>query len=218
MPFISRLSRVVRANANALVSSTEDPAKILDQALMDMQGDLVKFRQAVARAVASQKNIETQLRQARDQAAQWNDRACAVLREGNEDLAREALARCRPYEETAQILSRQLESQAVQAEDLKRNLLTLEGKFAQAQAKRSTLKARIQSVQAQKNLERSGVSGISTADSAMDAFERMEEKVEVMEAGTAAAARPFPALSGDWESVDLEARFQELKARLRSSK
>ena len=219
MPFISRLSRVIRANANALVSSTEDPAKILDQALMDMEAELVKLRQAAARAVASQKHVETRFQQARDQADHWYDRAYTVLQQGNEDLAREALARCKPCEEAAQRLGRQMESQAGQVEDLKRNLLALEGRIAQARAKRSTLKARIQSVQAQQHLEGGGgVSGINNTDSAMDAFERMEEKVEVMEAGTATGAHPFPTLSGDWESVDLEGRFQELKARLGSSK
>ncbi|MCY4331660.1 MAG: PspA/IM30 family protein [Cyanobacteria bacterium MAG CAR1_bin_15] len=214
MPFISRLSRVVRANANALVSSTEDPARILDQALMDMQGELVSLRQAVALAVASRKRIETQLQQARHQADHWHDRAYTVLQQGNEGLAREALARCKPYEETAETLARQMESQATQIEDLKRNLLTLEGRIAQAQARRSTLKARVQAVQAQKqHLVWDG-----GTDSAMEAFDRMEEKVEAMEAGAATVTQPVPALSGDWESVDLEARFQELKARLHNSK
>lgn len=217
MSFTSRLSRLVRANANALVSSTEDPAKILDQALMDMQGELVSLRHSVARAVASQKNVEAQLRQACDQVDQWYERASMALQQGDEELARQALAQGKPYEDTAQTLRRQLESQAVQVEDLQRNLRKLEGKFAQAQAKRSTLKARIQSVQARKHLGWDGVRGINT-ESAMDAFERMEEKVEAMEAGTATAAYSFPNPSGDWESVDLEGRFQELKARLRSSK
>ncbi|MXY63075.1 MAG: PspA/IM30 family protein [Synechococcus sp. SB0665_bin_28] len=216
MPFISRLSRVFRANANALVSSTEEPARILDQALMDMQGELVALRQAVAVAVANQKRIETELQQARDQAAHWHDRAYTVLQQGKEGLAREALARCKPYEESAQDIRRQLESQALQVEELKRNLLTLESRVAQAQARRGVLKARIQSVRARKNVGWDDVSG-TTADSAMDAFERMEEKVEVMEAGTAPTSHSFPALSRDWESVDLEGRFQELKARLRSS-
>ncbi|MCY3537564.1 MAG: PspA/IM30 family protein [Synechococcus sp. SB0673_bin_10] len=216
MPFISRLSRVFRANANALVGSAEEPARILDQALMDMQGELVALRQAVAVAVANQKRIETELQQARDQAAHWHDRAYAVLQQGKEGLAREALARCKPYEESAQDIRRQLESQALQVEELKRNLLTLESRVAQAKAKRGVLKARIQSVRARKNVGWDDVSG-TTADSAMDAFERMEEKVEVMEAGTAPTSHSFPALSGDWESVDLEGRFQELKARLRSS-
>ncbi len=218
MAFISRLSRVVRANANALVSSTEDPAKILDQALMDMQSELVNLRQAVAMAELSQKRMEVQLQEARHQADHWYDRAYTVLQQGNEPLAREALVRCKPYEETAQALARQMESQAGQLEALKRNLLTLEGRIAQAQAKRHALKARIQSVQARKHLGWDGVAATSAPDSAMDAFERMEEKVEAMEAGTATGAYPFPALSGDWESVDMEARFQELKARLNSGK
>lgn len=216
MPFISRLSRVVRANANALVSSTEDPAKILDQALMDMQGELVNLRQAVSMAVASRKNIETRLQQARQQADHWYDSAQAVLEKGNEELAREALARCKSYEETAQALSRQLESQAVQVDNLKRSLLQLEGRVDQAKAKRSTLKARAQSAQAQKNLEGCRGGG-GSADSAIEAFERMEEKVEAMEAEVAAGAHPFPTLSGDFESEELEARLQDMKSRLRSS-
>ena len=48
MGFFDRLSRLVRANANAAVSSMEDPVKILDQSVADMQSDLVKLRQAVA--------------------------------------------------------------------------------------------------------------------------------------------------------------------------
>jgi len=94
------------------VVRAEDPARILDQALMDMQGELVRLRQAVAMAVASQKRIETRFQQARHQANHWYDRACTVLQQGNEGLAREALARCKPYEETAQTLGRQMESQA----------------------------------------------------------------------------------------------------------
>jgi phage shock protein A len=48
MGFFDRLSRLVRANANAAVSGMEDPVKILDQSVADMQSDLVKLRQAVA--------------------------------------------------------------------------------------------------------------------------------------------------------------------------
>ena len=55
MGFFDRLGRLVRANANAAVSSMEDPSEILDQSVADMQADLVlKLRQAVAIAIASQ--------------------------------------------------------------------------------------------------------------------------------------------------------------------
>jgi len=49
MGFFDRLSRLLRANLNDLVGKAEDPAKILDQSVADMQADLVKLRQAVAR-------------------------------------------------------------------------------------------------------------------------------------------------------------------------
>ena len=58
MGFFDRLSRLVRANANAAVSSMEDPAKILDQSVADMQADLVKLRQAVALGINTQDLID----------------------------------------------------------------------------------------------------------------------------------------------------------------
>ena len=202
MSFFSRLWRLVRANANDLVSRAEDPAKILDQALMDMQADLVKLRQAVATAVASQKRMERQASQARDQADQWYSRAQLALQNGDETLAREALSRRKTYGDTAQALSKQLESQAGQVASLKSSLVKLESKISQAKTQKDTLKARAQAAQAQKQLE--GAINSTNTDSAMAAFERMEEKVESLEAETAAVAE----LAGD----NLETRFEAMES------
>ena len=191
----------MRANANDLVSRAEDPAKILDQALMDMQADLVKLRQAVATAVASQKRIERQASQARAQADHWYGRAQLALKGGDEELAREALVQRKTHTDNAQTLGRQLEAQAGQVETLKRNLRKLEGQIAQSKTKKDTLKARAQAAQAQKQLE-GALSGINT-DSSMAAFERMEEKVDSLEAETAAVAE----LAGE----NLESRFEAME-------
>jgi len=67
MGLFDRLSRLIRANLNAFVSDAEDPIKILDQSVADMQEDLVKLRQAVAMAIASQKRLENQAKQAKEQ-------------------------------------------------------------------------------------------------------------------------------------------------------
>ncbi|MFO0058706.1 MAG: PspA/IM30 family protein, partial [Cyanobacteriota bacterium] len=75
MGFFDRLSRLLRANLNDLVSKAEDPAKILDQSLADMQADLVKLRQAVATAIASQRRLQNQAEQAESQAKAWYQRA-----------------------------------------------------------------------------------------------------------------------------------------------
>ena len=133
MRFFDRLSRLIRANANAALSSVEDPGKILDQSVADMQSDLVKLRQAVATAIASQKRIANQAEQAESQSATWYERAELALKKGEEDLAKEALARRRTCQETSTALSNQLNSQAGQVELLKKSLLALEGKIAETQ-------------------------------------------------------------------------------------
>ena len=201
MGFFARLSRLVRANANAVLSSAEDPGKILDQSVADMQAELVKLRQAVATAIASQKRIQNQAEQAGTQAKTWYERAELALQKGEEDLAREALTRRKTYQDTADALNSQLQSQSGQVESLKKSLMGLEGKIAEARTKKDMLKARAQAAKAQEQLQ-SAVSGLGT-DGAMAAFEQMEEKVQVLEARSQAAAE----LAG----ADLESQFQALQ-------
>jgi len=201
MGFFDRLSRLVRANANAVLTKAEDPAKILDQSVADMQADLVKLRQAVATAIASQKRIQNQAEQAEAQAATWYERAELALKKGEEDLAREALGRRKTCQETATALSTQLQSQAGQVDQLKKSLVQLESKIAEAKTKKDMLKARAQAAQAQEQLQ-SAVGNLGT-NSAMAAFEQMEEKVQALEARSQAAAE----LAG----ADLESQFAALE-------
>jgi phage shock protein A len=201
MGFFDRISRLVRANANAAIGGMEDPSKILDQSVEDMQADLVKLRQAVAAAIASQKRIQNQAEQAEAQANTWYERAELAMRKQEEELAREALSRRKTYQETATALNTQLESQAGQVEMLKKSLVSLEAKIAQAKTKKDMLKARAQAAQAQVQLQ-SAVGNLGT-NTSMAAFERMEEKVQTLEARSQAAAE----IAG----ADLESKFAALE-------
>ena len=201
MGFFDRLSRLIRSNANAVVGAMEDPAKILDQSVADMQADLIKLRQAVATAIASQKRIQNQAEQAEAQAKTWYERAELALKKGEEDLAREALSRRKTCQDTATALNTQLQSQAGQVDQLKKSLVALESKIAEAKTKKDMLKARAQAAQAQEQLQ-SAVGSLGT-NTSMAAFERMEEKVEALEARSQAAAE----LAG----ADLESQFAALE-------
>ncbi len=201
MGFFDRLSRLIRANLNDLVGKAEDPLKILDQSVADMQSDLVKLRQAVALAIASQKRLQSQAEQAEEQARTWYQRAELALGKGEEDLAREALLRRKAFQESSNGLGDQLKAQGGQVEMLKRSLVTLEGKIAEARTKKDMLKARAQAAKAQEQLQ-SAVGNIGT-DSAMAAFDRMEDKVQAMEASSQASAE----LAG----ADLESKFAALE-------
>ena len=201
MGLFDKLSRLIRANLNAFVSDAEDPIKILDQSVADMQEDLIKLRQAVAIAIASQKRLENQANQAREQIQNWLSRAELALKKGEDDLAREALSRKKTFQETFESLTNQFQSQNGQVEKLKKSLLLLERKISEARTKKNMLKARAQAAKAQQKIQ-SAVGDLG-GKSAMAAFERMEDKVEALEASGQAALE----LAGE----DLESKFAELE-------
>jgi phage shock protein A len=202
MGLFDRIGRVVRANLNDLVSKAEDPEKILEQAIIEMQEDLIQLRQAVAQAIAQQKRSQQQYNQAQSQANQWQSRAQLALQKGDENLAREALQRKKGYVETANTLKTNMDQQSGQVETLKRNLLSLESKISEAKTKKNMLKARAQAAKANEQLN-NVLGGINTGG-ATAAFDRMEEKVLQMEARSTAAAE----LTGS----GLEEQFRVLEA------
>lgn len=186
MGLFDRLSRVVRANINDLVSKAEDPEKVLEQAVIDMQEDLVQLRQAVARSIATQKRTEQQYNKNQSEANTWQQRAQLALSKGDENLAREALVRKKSFADTAASLKQQLDTQSSQVSTLKRNLIALESKISEAKTKKDMLRARANAAKANRQLQDS-MNNIGTS-SAMGAFERMEDKVMQLEAESETAA------------------------------
>jgi phage shock protein A len=202
MGLLDRIGRLMRANVNDMVSKAEDPEKILEQAVIEMQEELLQLRQAVASAIATQKRSEQQYNKATNDEQSWYQKAELALKKGDENLAREALTRKKSYGEAAGTLKVQLDSQVGQIELLKRSLIQLESKISEAKTKKDMLKARSQAAKAQEQLQ--GAVGKIGNSGAMAAFERMEEKVLQQEARSQAVAE----LAGS----DLEGKFAALSA------
>ena len=198
----NRLGRVIGSYANSLVESAEDPEKILDQAVLEMQEDLVKMRQASAQVIASQKQLENKYKQAQATADDWYRRAELALSKGDEELAKEALTRRKSYQENADTMAANLEQQKEAVEKLIANTRFLEAKMAEAKSKKDTLKARAASAKTNKAVQ-DLVSGVNNS-SALSAFEKMEEKVMGMEA----EAEGMAMLTA---GADLEDKFKALE-------
>ena len=186
MGLFDRISRVVRANVNDLVSKAEDPEKMLEQALVDMNEDLVQLRQAVAKAIAAERRSRQQYEEQESEANKWQQRAQLALSKGNEDLARQALQRKKSAADAAAALKPQVDQQKSQVDTLKKSLIALESKISEAKTKKEMLGARMKAAQANQQLQ--DQVGNLNSNSAMSAFERMEEKVTEMEASGQAAA------------------------------
>lgn len=202
MGLLDRVGMVIRSNLNALVSAAEDPEKILEQTIIDMNADLVKLRQAVAQAIAAQKRLEQQYTQNLKDAQQWEERARLALSRGDEALALEALNRKKTAADTAAALKAQVDQMAAQVKTLKDNLTALESKISEAKTKKEMLKARARAAKASEQIHQA-VSKVGTSN-AMAVFDRMEDKVLQMEARSQAIAE----LSGD----TLESKFQALQS------
>ncbi|MEE3718102.1 PspA/IM30 family protein [Tumidithrix elongata RA019] len=202
MGLLDRIGMVVKSNVNAMVTSAEDPEKILEQTIIDMQEDLVQLRQAVAQSMAALKRQEQQYNQANTQAQEWERRAMLALQKGDENLAREALSRKKTHADTVAALKGSLDQQTGQVDTLKRNLVALEGKISEAKTKKEMLKARLQSAKAQENLN--NMLGKVNTNSAAATFERMEERVLMAEAKAGASAE----LGMD----NLESQFAQLES------
>lgn len=200
MGLFDRIWRVIRANLNSLISQAEDPEKILEQTVLDMQEDLIQLRQAVAQAIATQKRTERQYSQAVTTADEWYRRAQLAIQKGDDNLAREALTRRKSYQETATVMKTQLDQQVTIVAQLKQNMMKLESKISEAKTKKDLYIARARSAKASQQINE--MLGNVGTGSAMAAFERMEEKVLQMEA----QAEAVTELSMD----DLERRFEQL--------
>lgn len=217
MGLFDRLWRVIRANINSLVSGAEDPEKILEQTVMDMQNDLVQMRQGVAQAIATQKRTEREYERTQSTADEWYRRAGLALQKGQENLAKEALTRRKSYNETATAMKTQVEQQSEVVERLKQNMRQLENKITEARTKKNMYVARARSAQASEKLQ--DLLGNMKAGSAMGAFERMEEKVMQLEAKSQAIAelgtddleKEFASLEG---GSDIDAELEAMKAQM----
>lgn len=214
-----RVARIVKSYVNSAVSAAEDPEKILDQAVSDMQNDLIRLRQAAAEVTASQKRLQNKYELAQQTADDWYRRAELALNKGDEELAREALSRRKSYQDNAAMLKSQLEQQSKAVDTILGNMRVLESKLAEAKMKKDTLKARAQSAKSARAIN-DMVAGLDTS-SALGAFERMEEKVMSLEAQAEAAQMlvapdsvesKFRALEGS----DVDDELSKMKAQLGS--
>ncbi|HIK13349.1 MAG TPA: PspA/IM30 family protein [Oscillatoriaceae cyanobacterium M33_DOE_052] len=195
MGLIDRIVRVIRANISSLVANSEDPEKVLEQTLSQMQDELVQLRQALAGAIATQKRTERQHDQARSTADEWYRRAELALLQGDEKLAREALRRRQSYQETVVVLGGQLQQQFTVVDKLKQNTRSLEAKIADVKTKKDLYIARARSARASAKLAEM-LGQLDGGSGSVSAFDRMEDKVIELEARSAA----FGELAGeDWE-------------------
>ena len=216
MGLLDRVSTLVRANLNDLLDRAEDPEKVIKQLLIDMNNQLIQVKTQVAAAIADEKKLYARYQEAQTQADEWQRKAELAVEKGDDDLAKQALARRNSYAQTAQGFQEQWQAQSAQVQTLKDALRTLESKIGEAETKKDLLIARSRRAKAEEQVHRTigNIRGVG----ALSDFERLEDKVEQQEARAAA----YTELSTDTletkfatleQESEVDRQLAELKAR-----
>ena len=202
MGIFDRLSTLLRSNINDLISSAENPEKMLNQILVDMRSQLAKAKQQVAAAIADEKRLRDQADNERKQADEWEKRAMLAVQEGRDDLAKQALVRQGEHGAHADQLEVTWQAHQAETEKLKASLRDLNDKIEEAKRKKNLLLARQRRAQAQKRIAET-MSSLSEK-SAFEAFARMEERIEQNERQIKASSEIDEEFSGDRLAKDFK--------------
>jgi phage shock protein A len=202
MGIFRRLADVIKSNLNDLIDKAEDPEKMLEQMIREMDSSYRTAKVEVAKAIADEKKIQQQYQRNLEQAQMWEKKAMFAVQKGDDDLARQALKRKKSYDEIAHGFKAQLDEQSKMTELLKDQLHTLEAKIEEAKRKKNLLIARAKRAEAQKTIH-NAVSNISQTG-AFDALARIEAKVQEIEIETAATM--------ELTDTGLESQFAQLEA------
>lgn len=202
-----RFSRVVKSNVNQVLQGMEDPEKVLDQAVDEMQQDLIKVRQSYAEVLATQRRTMSQKEQEDKIAAEWYRRAELAVEKGDDELAKEALNRRQAAVDKASGLQSQIESMTANVEKLFDSVKMLEDKITEAKGEKEQLIARSRTAKttAKVNDMLSDVGSTSAAS----AFDRMKEKVEMLETKAEVSQGMLP---GGATGQSVEDKFKALES------
>jgi phage shock protein A len=206
MGIFSRLKTLISSNVNDVINKAENPEKMLNQLVIDMNEQLIESKKAVAMAIADEKKLERETASQLAQAQEWERKAMLAVKAGQEDLAKEALLRKQENDNNYVQYKQQWDAQKQSVEKLKESLRELQNKIEEAQRKKNLLIARAKRAEAQQKIQ-STISNVTGNKSAFEAFDRMAAKVDTLEA-EADAAKELEDFSSN---SNLEKRFAALE-------
>jgi phage shock protein A len=204
MRWFKTFSLVIRSNITALFERFENPERVLNQLVLDMEEELEQVRAKVAGVFADEIQLGKQVDKAREEAREWRARAAKALKRGDEQNARAALEQKVLADQRAQTLDEEYKKHAGETAKLHRSVRDLEHKIRQARHRRSLLVARM----ARADSSRTVNDVLKRADctSAIAQFQRLEKRVERAEAMEEA----YDRLEGrDPNAEELARQFEE---------
>ena len=205
---IKRFKDIMSANINALLDKAEDPEKMIDQYLRDMESDLGKVKAETAAVMAEETRAKRELDECGQEIEKMQRYAEKALTAGNEEDARKFLekkAQLARNKETCQQVS---DSASANAEKMKEMHDKLTKDIASLNERKASIKAKLAAAKAQQRMNdlTAKVGNVSVTDG-VSAFDRMEAKADRMLDEANAMAELNTPSSEDLSVEDLKKKY-----------
>ena len=179
MGILDRFTTIVKANINELLDKAEDPAKMVDQYLVDLTESLAEVKKETAGVMAEETRTRRAVERNAEEAARMEGLARKALAAGNEDDARVFLGKKQKLDATGAELAKAAEAARANAEKMRQMHDKLVSDIEDLKSRRETIKAKMAVAETQQKVA-GFTSGSDKAESAIEAFNRMEEKADRM--------------------------------------
>ena len=179
MGILTRFKDIMSANSNALLDKCEDPEKMIDQYMRNLESDLGKVKAETASVMAEETRAKRELDECTEQINKMQSYAEKALRAGNEADARSFLEKKQQLTATQASLTQAYNVAADNAAKMRQMHDKLVKDISALEAKRAAIKATVKAAKAQDRINKVG-SSVVGANNSMEAFNRMEAKANKM--------------------------------------
>lgn len=222
MSIFKRIFRIGKANVNSALDKLEDPVKMIDQILRELDQDIAKMTAAVTSQMAVEKRFERELAEAESIIARRDEQARVAVQQGDDELAKEALVDKKRHVEKRDALKINYDKAKANADRLRKQLDEMKNRVQDMKTKRSSLIAQAEAAKATKRITQT-MSGVGNENLA-ESFYKMEEKIQQMHDEAQAAqdlAEADKSLDSKFDELmtksvdkDVEDELAQLKASL----
>lgn len=210
MGIISRFKDIMSANINALLDKAEDPEKMIDQYLRNIESDLGKVKAETAAVMAEETRCKRVLDECNADIAKYQSYAEKAVVAGNDDDARQFLAKKAQLEQQKVSLQQSYDVASANAAKMKQMHDKLAKDIADLNARKDSIKAKVAAAKTQEKLNKLGAS-VDGVKGSMSAFDRMEAKADNM-LDKANAMAELNTSSEDADVANLAAKYDSAEA------
>ncbi|MBN1610749.1 MAG: PspA/IM30 family protein [Polyangiaceae bacterium] len=212
MGLFDRAGKAIASNFNALLDKVENPDKSLDLLVEEMREQVRAARREIVRSVAREKQLKKTLEEHQVEADRWTGRAELAVRQGDDELARQALIQKRRVTGERDRVEALRTQQHAAALELKDELARMEHTVEDIAARKGSIGVRVRTARAGGGPE---ALGARSGSSPFEQFRRMEAEVSGAEIALEAQREVEEALShrgpAGLSAAEIEARFQALE-------